>query len=507
MNELKNFVSRLIQNNFKKPHGRWSGLFEDSIQEGENHHLFLFKVDGKKKLVLIEKQTKEYFSELIHDEVFVEGGKKVFIASLNHANAELIRTLHPFTKPVAFGKDAFSLGLGDRLGLASPGHLRTIKGEKIRPVLAQQSMRELNLTERTYKDVLDAASWAVLQEGWHDGFGADGDHLKKAEDIKMALDIGYSMITLDCSERIDNSIEKMSDEEVALRYASLPKQITSELEGRYLNKSFSIGEHTVSFDQISFQKIVLTYGDALHFAAEIYTTLIQPQNRQIDFELSIDETAAPTVPAAHYLIASELTRVGVDLVSVAPRFCGEFQKAIDYIGDIAQFEEEFAIHAAIADKFGYRLSIHSGSDKFAVFPIIGQYTKGRVHVKTAGTNWLEALRVICRRDPAFFREICEFSLKMFPEATKFYHVTTDLKKVPSITSLPDAELERMLNEPDARQMLHITYGYILTDKNEKGDYRFRDKLYELWNIYEDDYANVLINHIGRHVELLISKMH
>jgi hypothetical protein len=315
------------------------------------------------------------------------------------------------------------------------------------------------------------------------------------------------MITLDCSERIDNSVEKMSDEEVALRYSSLPKTETSELESRYLNKAFKVGSHSITFDQTGFQKIVLTYGDALHFAEEIFKTLILPQKRQIDFELSIDETAAPTVPAAHYLIAAELTRVGVDLVSVAPRFCGEFQKAIDYIGDIAQFEEEFAIHAAIADKFGYRLSIHSGSDKFGVFPIIGQYTNGRVHVKTAGTNWLEALRVVCWRDPKFFREICEFSMKMFPEATKFYHVTTDLKKVPAIASLSDAELERMLNEPDARQMLHITYGYILTDRNEKGEYRFRDKLYHLWNIYEDDYANVLINHIGRHVELLMSKMH
>ena len=77
-------------------------------------------------------------------------------------------------------------------------------------MLAQQSIRELTLTERTYNNVLDAASWAVMQEGFHDGFGADGDHLKRPEDIKMALDLGYSMITLDCSEKIDGSIASMS---------------------------------------------------------------------------------------------------------------------------------------------------------------------------------------------------------------------------------------------------------------------------------------------------------
>jgi tagaturonate epimerase len=197
---------------------------------------------------------------------------------------------------------------------------------------------------------------------------------------------------------------------------------------------------------------------------------------------------------------------GIELVSVAPRFCGEFQKAIDYIGDIAKFEAEFVVHAAIADHFGYRLSIHSGSDKFGVFPIIGKYTYGRVHVKTAGTNWLEALRVVCRKDPDMFRKICAYARERFPDATKFYHVTTNLAKVPELSTLQDVQLERMLNEPDPRQLLHITYGYILTDRGNDGNFLFRDGLYELWNTYEDEYADVLIHHIGKHVQLLTEKI-
>jgi tagaturonate epimerase len=173
---------------------------------------------------------------------------------------------------------------------------------------------------------------------------------------------------------------------------------------------------------------------------------------------------------------------------------------------LTNFEAEFAIHAAIADHFGYRLSVHSGSDKFSVFPIVGQYTKGRVHVKTAGTNWLEALRVICRKEPDFFRELCRFALARFGDATKFYHVTTDLTKVPDANNLADNELERMLNEPDARQLLHITYGYILTDRDAAGKRLYRDRLYQLWNRYEEEYAKVLITHIGKHVSLLKKKI-
>src|SRR5690606_12602301 len=109
-----------------------------------------------------------------------------------------------YTKPRAFGTKIATIGLGDRLGLASPGHIKTIAGRNIRPILAQQSIRELNLTNRTYEDVLDAAAFAVFQEGYKDGWGADGDHLKTTADIEYALGLGFSMLTLDASEHIDN---------------------------------------------------------------------------------------------------------------------------------------------------------------------------------------------------------------------------------------------------------------------------------------------------------------
>jgi hypothetical protein len=127
-------------------------------------------------------------------------------------------------------------------------------------------------------------------------------------------------------------------------------------------------------------------------------------------------------------------------------------------------------------------------------------------VKTAGTNYLEALRVICRVEPALFRRICAHARLRFPDATKFYHVTTDLAKIPDADSLPDAELERMLNEQDARQLLHITFGFVLTDKDTAGNYVFRDRLYAIWDAHEEDYANILIQHIGKHIKLLKERL-
>src|SRR5699024_11471236 len=115
--------------------------------------------------------------------------------------------------------------------------------------------------------------------------------------------------------------------------------------------------------------------------------------QEIDFEISIDETETITSPVAHFFVANELIQRGVKVVSLAPRFCGEFQKGIDYIGDVDQFEQELSEHALIAEHFGYKLSIHSGSDKFAVFPIMATDTKGVLHVKRAATTCLAAVRV------------------------------------------------------------------------------------------------------------------
>jgi hypothetical protein len=412
-------------------------------------------------------------------------------AELNHENALALRKLFPFTAPSRALREERSFGLGDRLGIAGPGHIRLFENYDAAPVLAQQSIRELNLTGRTYEEVLDAASFAVFREGFTRGWGADGDHLKSARDVEYALSLGFTMITLDCSEHIKDGVTEAGAPPLAARYRE-----------KYLGKVFDIGEgERLSFSEGALARASAVYGAAVDFAADIYRRFLAGGRYGADLEISIDETSTPTSPLDHYFAARELRDAGVEFASLAPRFCGEFQKGIDYIGDLAQFEREIRVHGIIARHLGYKLSIHSGSDKFSVFPAIGRECRGVFHIKTAGTNWLLAMETAARRDPALYREVHRFALSAFDEARAYYHVTTDLSRIPPVEGLSDGELPALFSNNDARQLIHITYGLILT-KKEGGRFLFRDRLYQLWRDAEDAYAEALGRHIGRHLDLL-----
>ena len=466
-------------------------IFEKSIREKDGVRIYMADVNGETAIV------SEGDAGFKGEKAEIDG-KNVVIAPLNHENANVLRALFPFTAPTrVLGKER-SFGVGDRLGIATPGHIAVFEKYDAYPVLAQQSMRELTLTDRTYEDVLDCATFAVYRDGFEKGFGADGDHLKKAEDVRYALDLGFTMITLDCSDFIDNNAAALSDAEVEKAYVK-----NEELENIYLGKSFDVGEGiSVAFSAEELRRIVLVYGKAIDFAVSIYEEFFKDGKYNADFEISIDETLTPTTPLQHFFVANELTRRGVKFATMAPRFCGEFQKGIDYIGDLQQFTSEMTVHAQLARHFGYKLSIHSGSDKFSTFPIIGEKTRGIFHVKTAGTNWLEAMRVIAMVDPKFYREVHAYALEAFDEATKYYHVTTDLTKIKPLSEVSDADLPKYFDENDARQLIHITYGLILSRKNADGSFTYRDKLYSLWREHEAVYTDALVRHIGRHLALL-----
>lgn len=433
-------------------------------------------------------------------EAIVADNKKWIIAEENHKNACALRKLFPFTAPVPILRNKRTFGVGDRLGIATPGHIRVFEKYDAYPIFAQQSIRELKLTNRTFEDVLDKATFAVFRDNYTKGFGADGDHLKTFDEVRYALSCGYTMITLDCSEHIRNDIVSMSDREVENEY-----QADVTKEAKYINNVFEIGGERIIIDKPQFMRMSLIYDDAIDFAVSIYDAFFKGNENKLDFEISIDETMTPTKPAQHFYVASELYARGVRPQTIAPRFCGEFQKGIDYIGNINQFNRELKQHVAIANHFGYKLSVHSGSDKFSVFESIGKFTHGEFHVKTAGTNWLEAMKIVAEYNPKLYREIHKYALNYaFDEASNYYHVTTDLSKIPNVDSLSDTELPRLFENNDARQLIHITYGLILNKKDENGQYCFRNKLYRLWRCHRKEYADALEKHIGHHMELLYS---
>jgi len=464
--------------------------YPSSFVESGGGQFVLCSVDGTKKILATGKGA--FFSSLDGDHL----SETIKLCPLSHRNRLTINQFLPYTLPTAFGKKTATLGLGDRLGLATPGHIRCFKNTAAKPVLAQQSKRELDLTGRTYEQVLDDVCFAVFQEGYRGGFGADGDHLKKPEDIREALDSGYTMITLDCSEKIGRGIEGFNAEDIAGAYEKLPQEYRSRIEAVYLSKCFPIGERNYSFRKEELMRCALIYCEAIEFTKEVYHSLLKKAERAIDFELSIDETESVTTAQDHLFVAMELEHGGVDVTSLAPRFIGEFQKGIDYIGDAAEFEDQLKQHAAIAKHFGYKLSIHSGSDKFSVFPAIGTHTEGLLHLKTSGTNWLEAVGTIAEKNPPLYRRIHEKALRHFAEAKAYYHVSGEPSKVEDPAGRTDDSLVGYLADPDSRQLLHITYGFILRDPALRGE------LYRTLLENEEHYYSRLSAHIGCHMELL-----
>jgi len=457
--------------------------FEKSINEIGASVVFMAKENDIRVIIISGRDSLGFNAAAV--------GDNIFRAELIHENACVMRKLFPFTAPVCGLKKDKSFGLGDRLGIATPGHIDLFAGNDVFPIFSQQSIRELNLTGRAYEDVLDAASFAVFREGYKKGFGADGDHLKTEKDVEYALSLGFTMITLDCSEHIKNNIAEAGAMELSEYYIN-----------KYVNKKFETEGNAITFSEEELKQCVYIYGDAIAFAEGIYKQFFSTGKYNADFEISIDETVSVTSPLQHFFVARELLDKGVSFATIAPRFCGEFQKGIDYIGDIAQFEKEITVHAAIARLFGYKLSIHSGSDKFSVFPVIGRVTRGKYHVKTAGTNWLEAMRTVARTDPALYREVHCYALTAFDEARKYYHVTTDLKKLPDIKTIKDEDLPKLFENNEVRQVIHITYGLILSKKNSDGSFTYKDRLYKLWHQHESEYRGALVKHIGKHLELL-----
>lgn len=414
---------------------------------------------------------------------------EVWHCPLDAANAAALRRALPWTAPRPVGLRK-SIGCGDRLGLATPGHIRAVRKGDMAGVFAQQSIREMQRCGRSAQDVIDDATWGVLQMDYRDGYGSDADHLKHIADIDDCIDAGFTGFTLDPNEHVDNAAHHAGPVALQARFAALPRDDLEagpeDLRQRYLGSS-PVGP----IDEETLLRASGKYSRAIAHVALLARHIEQRfQGRPFDLEVSVDETDTPTSPAEHYFIASELRRLGLRVDGLAPRFIGNFEKGVDYIGDLARFEADFAAHARIARELGpYKLSIHTGSDKFSIYPPIQRHAGALVHLKTAGTSWLEALRVIALRDAALFREILALARERFPADRASYHISGMLERVPVAPA--DEDLPALFEQFDARQVLHVTFGSLLD--------RFREPVFSVLRAHESDYEAALETHFDRHI--------
>ena len=422
-------------------------------------------------------------------------GKTRFVADTTADNALALRSALPWLTPSRIGLHT-SAGFGDRLGLVTPGHVRALNavGAPISPVFAQQSIREMGRCHRTPRDVLDDSTWGAFQAGWTQPVGGDADHLEELEDIDNTTAAGFVFYTLDPKAEVDPEAEHADPATIktkveALDWSGLESDLATFTK-TYVGQRIDLEHEAVELDEESVLRAMAKYGPSLSHAMAMYRRL-QEKGIDCEVEFAVDETDFPTKPAEHVVVVSELNRLGMEFISFAPRFVGRFEKGVEYIGDLDELKRDFEIHADLARALGpYKLSLHSGSDKFSTYPLIAEATKGVVHLKTAGTSWAEALRVIAHNDADLMRQVLTLALESFEANRKSYHLSCDPTKIP--TDPTDDEVARLMDVVDSRQVLHVGYGAILDE--------FGSQMYQVWNDNEEELYGIISAHFVKHLE-------
>lgn len=407
-----------------------------------------------------------------------------------------------------------SFGFGDRIGLATPGHVEAMRraGAGIEAIFPQQSIREMARTKRTADGVMRDAMEGAARAGWTGPIGADADHLKTPEDVEVTAAAGFTFFTIDPSGYVDEHADEYGEELLRSKFAAVRQNI--DWFDDYLGREIALPTGTsVALDEQACMRCAVKYGAAIRHAIALAAHIRQVQEsagRDYEIELSVDETEQPTTLAEHYIIADQCVSRGMKLVSLAPRYIGDFEKGVDYKGDVAALEKSLNDHAAIAQLLGpYKLSLHSGSDKLSMYPALARATKGQFHVKTAGTSYLEALRVVARHDPALFRRIVEFARNRYDTDKATYHVSATLQNTPPASDVPDATrleqlyLERWEDVPagkgftePGRQILHCTFGSTLNHAE------FGPAIRALLEARQESYDEILADHFSRHLRAL-----
>ena len=288
--------------------------------------------------------------------------------------------------------EKFTIGVGDRFAHQAKAQLKAFQlaaeqGVAVTPVW-NKSNREHTFIGSHPQSVFDAAQAAVTAVGWTGGWHVDADHIR-LETVDKFLPCS-DFFTIDVAD----SIGKPPQERYVERFLAKHSELIGTVAIEGIAEPFQTTREGIA-------AIVRKYVCATWEAGQIYDYIRKKKGaKKMIAEVSMDETDAPQTPPELLVILALLADAGVYLQTIAPKFTGRFNKGVDYVGDLAQFEREFnddlavIAHAVKAYDMlpNLKLSVHSGSDKFSLYPIIRralQRTGAGVHLKTAGTTWLE----------------------------------------------------------------------------------------------------------------------
>jgi len=370
----------------------------------------------------------------------------------------------------------YSLGIGDRFGHQGKTQLQAIlkaaaRGIEVTPVW-NKSNREHSYIHSQPEDTRIEADAAVKALSYKDKYFVDADHINLGN--VQGFITSSNFFTLDVANKIGTP---SSDENINTFVASCQKYSgTLNIPGI---------SHPFQVDNTLLKVIAGKFLAAIHEAGNIYNFIKEKKGAgNFVTEVSMDEVESPQTPVEMFFILKMIASQGIPAQTIAPKFTGRFNKGVDYVGDVSQFACEFEEDVLVIDyavkEFGLpvdlKLSVHSGSDKFSIYPeiarIIKKYDKG-IHVKTAGTTWLEeviGLALAGGKALEMAKKIYKEGLTRQEELCAPYADVIDIKQdlLPSAAEVDSWSSEKFANtlrhipgqkdyNPSFRQLIHVGY--------------------------------------------------
>ncbi len=409
-----------------------------------------------------------------------------------------------------------TLGCGDRFGHQGEAQLTAYieaakLGIEVSPVW-NKSHREHTTVHTDPSATRAEADAATKALGWDKPYFVDADHISLSNVDEF---IPFSdFFTLDVADFIGKPAAAKDIEEFVAAMAIHTGNIN--LPG--IDEPLQVSESEI-------QTIAEKYLFAVQEAGRIYRHIAEQKGSAFEVEVSMDETDDPQTPLEMLFILAMIARENIPVDTIAPKFSGRFNKGVDYVGDLAQFEKEFELDVAAlrfaSAQFGLkeslRMSVHSGSDKFSIYPIMNRVLKKfntGLHIKTAGTTWLEEVIGLAESGGDgldIARKIYASALTRYDELAAPYATVIDIDPtaLPSIETVNDWSSEQYVNalrhdlenpeyNSSFRQLIHVAYKVAA----ELGDEYFQalEKHAEIIG------RNVTYNLLERHIKPIFGKI-
>lgn len=405
----------------------------------------------------------------------------------------------------------YTMGMGDRFAHQGRAQLRAVQvaqraGIDVFPTW-NKSFREHTIVKSQPQELRDEADAAVTAMGWKGDYYVDADHIGlKTVDAFIP---GSNFYTLDVADFVGNT-PTASDVD---SFIEANRKHLGLLEIPGIAQPFDVSESKL-------REVAGKFLVAIQQAKATYDHIVATKGfDNFVTEVSVDETDLPQTPIDLFLILSMIAAAGIPAQTIAPKFTGRFNKGVDYVGDLAQFEKEFdedlSVISYAIQQFDLpetlKLSVHSGSDKFSLYPIINKLIKKHdagLHVKTAGTTWLEEVIGLAEAGGEgleIAKDVYAHAHARFDELTAPYATVIDIDKtaLPAPEAVQDWSPEKYTGtlrhaqshpdyNPNFRQLIHVGFKVAAEMKG-----RFIDALAANEEIIGN---NVTENLWSRHIE-------